>query len=99
MRWILMSSLCLLALSTAATGCSDEKKGHAGGAGKGMKDDATPKGSEHNGMTCDGASEGEGFCDDDYLVFCDGGEWYELDCYEAGGYCDYDGDIVDCFFD
>jgi hypothetical protein len=65
----------------------------------GMKGDATPKGSDHGGMTCDGAAEGEGFCEDDYLVFCDDGEWWEIDCYSAGGYCDYDGDVVDCFYD
>ena len=37
--------------------------------------------SKAEGTTCDGAAEGSAFCaDDDALVFCSGGVWYELYC-------------------
>jgi hypothetical protein len=100
MRLLSVSSIVLASLLVTSAGCGEEKKGKTGGQAAGMKSMGTNKGMEQDGVTCDAATEGQGFCADDYtIIFCADQSWWELDCSAFGAFCGYDGDTVDCFLE
>jgi hypothetical protein len=64
------------------------------------KGQATDKGTDLDGATCDDSLEGTAWCGDDTTaIFCSGGHWYALDCSSIGGaVCaeTIDADTVEC---
>jgi len=86
------------ATQKGAAAKSDGQK--AGGSSTGAKSKASSKGDNVDGLACDEAAEGVAWCNSDTaIVFCAGGDWYELDCGAAGlGVCaEGDDHVVDCF--
>ncbi len=80
-----------------ASAKSDGQK--TGGNASGAKSKAASKGDTAEDVKCDADFEGVAWCGSDTsVVFCSGGEWYELDCSAAGlGVCAEDEDhLVDC---
>ena len=63
---------------------------------------AKDDGADYESAACDATDEGEGFChDEQHLIFCHGGHWFELDCAEAapGDFCgeELSSHTVDCY--
>lgn len=83
--------------NTAKT--SNQKTGSSATSGKSQ---GTTKGSSVDGVACNSAAAGVGFCSDDStLVFCDGEVWWGVSCptLVSSGYCGYDDSnaTVDCY--
>jgi hypothetical protein len=83
----------------AAAKTSNQK---SGGRAAGAQSQATDRGTEVDGILCDVTTEGLAWCDSDTtIVFCAGGDWYELNCsaIEADAFCGLElpERIVDCF--
>lgn len=114
-RAVTYSTIGIVLLGLAACGGSKVKGGGArtasaasmskssqktGSAAKGKQSAAMSSGSSRDGVTCDAALEGLGFCADaSTIVFCAGGDWYALDCEElaSGAFCGQDGSTIDCY--
>ena len=76
----------------------------SGGKAKQAQEQANAQGPELDGVVCDAANDGVGWCADDLsIVFCADAEWWLLDCtaIEPDAYCGYDDALneVDCFVD
>lgn len=85
-------------------GAADAKSaGQKGGSNAtGAQESATPQGAESDGLVCDAASEGVGWCADDAsIVFCSEETWWLLDCtqFDPDAFCAYEEDlnVVDCY--
>lgn len=86
--------------NTANTAKTDSQK--TGSKATSGKSSGTTKGSNVDGVACDGALSGVGFCADDAtVVFCDGETWWGVSCPALvdSGYCGYDAAslTVDCY--
>ena len=88
-----------------ASGSSAKEKNQQGGSSAtGARNQASNQGGERDGLVCDDASYGVGWCENDSeIVFCAEGSWWLLDCslVEEGAYCAYDeaSNEVDCFIE
>jgi hypothetical protein len=70
----------------------------AGGTAAGKKNMSTMQGQSYEGVTCDSSTQDLAWCDDDFdIAFCDGGQWYLLDCSAFDAFCGDDGLTVDCY--
>lgn len=71
-----------------------------GGAASSMQSSASNQGNSKDGVSCDAALDGVGFCaTDSAIVFCSAGSWWLLDCAEVreDAYCGQSDGTIDCF--
>lgn len=115
MRTPILASIFVAFIASLCGGCGAKKAGGAksaasatasrssqktGSAAATNQSSATNQGGSRDGVACDGAASGVGFCaSDSTIAFCASGSWWLLDCsdVEEGAYCGQAGDTIDCF--
>lgn len=113
---VVLAALALVSALAACGGGDDggKKKGSGkkgrdavnngqttGGTAQSGAGSAQGAGQDFDGVPCDAEAEGIAWCaSDTEVVFCSGGEWYILDCWDIGAdYCAEDDFSVDCYLE
>jgi hypothetical protein len=111
MRTPILASIFVAFIASLCGGCGAKKAGGAKSAASATASKSSQKtgsaaatnqssATSRDGVACDGAASGVGFCaSDSTIAFCASGSWWLLDCSEVeeGAYCGQAGDTIDCF--